>query len=333
MQGSVIVHSHNPNDIGSESEDEYLSDSEGSESSGELVSSNIGVRYKVHKASSTLLFEDYSKAEEYEASRNKYFTPEIIRHSILVETHNHLKDISKDNFIVHFTDQSNNHTSGYGSFDNVIGFRLIKAGVPNRDYHITDSDKTFTLRKTSSGTTVSHEITLTPGSYTFESLGIHIQAKIATITSGITVSGDSNTLKYTFEITGSQTIQLQFNEISHIRKILGFRNSSTVQSNTITSEVLPDSSVHYLDIIIDEIPYIACKRNAHGNNIIDRIALYAANGSLNYYENKQLLHQNYFTPIKLSKLTIKVLDDLNRPYDANENDMFFEFEITVLNRQ
>ena len=334
MEGSVLLHSHPRNE--SESSDEYQSDSDASDSSGELLSSNIGVQYKAIKVTSDQRFEDYTKALDYETVRNKYFTPEITKHSILVETHNHQTDITNHKFVVDFTDHRVNHTSGYEAFDNVIGFRLIKAGIPNREYHITSENKTLTFSFGGS----HKQKDLVPGIYTFTSMAAHLQSKMREAVGGnnttITVTANTLTSTFTFDSGDSTNIKFDFsNNHNHtnLPKILGFPKHSVIgPATSLTSTIIPDFSVHYIDVVIDEIPYIACKRNAHGRHVIDRIGLYASQGALNYYENKQLLHQNYFSPMKLSKLTISILDDHGNPYLSEESDLFFEFEITILNR-
>lgn len=301
-----------------------------SDISQELFSSNVGVMYQYQGQQERLM--DERRAQEHIEFRNKYFTPETSRHSILVETHNHNVTIDNHNFVVNFVDSAHNPTGGYGEFDNVIGFRMIKAGIPHRDYHITEENKvlSFTYNHTSC------TATLTPGQYTRSSLAIHIQntMNIAASVSTITVTTDNVTLKYTFETHAPETMGFDFtNDTSNLHRLLGFEKASVTAATSITSTNLPDFSIHYVDVAIDEIPYIACKRTAHGKHIIDRIALYSSPGTLNYYENKQLLHQNYFTPIKLYKLSIQLLDDMGNHYKAEQNHMFFEFEITVLNRR
>ena len=151
--------------------------------------------------------------------------------------------------------------------------------------------------------------------------------------SGIIVTADTTTLKYTFTHS-STVIGFDFTDVStNIHRLLGFERALVAVETSVTSTIPPDFSNHYIDVVIDEIPFIACKRNARGRHIIDRIALYSSQGSHNYYENKQLLHQNYFTPIKLSKLSIQLFDDMENHYKAEQNHMFFEFEVTVLNHQ
>lgn len=312
----------------SESNDDPYENTD-SDISQELFSSNVGVMYQYQGQQERLM--DERRAQEHIDFRNKYFTPETSRHSILVETHNHNVTIENHNFVVHFVDSAHNSTGGYGEFDNVIGFRMIKAGIPHRDYHVTDENKSLTFTFDGSDKTV----TLTPGSYTLTSFATHLQTTMNSHAdvSGIIVTADTTTLKFTFT-HGSTTIGFDFTGVStNLPRLLGFEKVSVTPATTVTTTILPDFSIHYVDVVIDEIPYIACKRNAHGKHIIDRIALYSSQGSLNYYENKQLLHQNYFTPIKLSKLSIQLLDDIGNHYKAEQNNMFFEFEITVLNHQ
>lgn len=313
----------------SDSEGRYdPEDSSNSDISQELLTSNVGVMYQYVGQQDRLM--DERRAQEHIEFRNKYFTPETSRHSILVETHNHTVTIENHNFVVHFVDSAHNSTGGYGEFDNVIGFRMIKAGVPHRDYHVTEENKSLTFSFGGSDKTV----TLTPGSYTLTDFATHLQTTMNSHgdVSGITVSVDTTTLKFTFTHS-STAIGFDFTgATSNIHRLLGFERALTV-ATTVTSTILPDFSNHYIDVVIDEIPIIACKRNARGRHVIDRIALYSSQGSLNYYENKQLLHQNYFTPIKLSKLSIQLFDDMENHYKAEQNHMFFEFEVTVLNHQ
>jgi len=314
----------------SDSEGRYdPEDSSNSDISQELLTSNVGVMYQYQGQQERLI--DERRAQEHIEFRNKYFTPDTSRHSILVETNNHTVTLENHNFVIHFVDSASNSTGGYGVFDNVIGFRMIKAGVPHRDYHVTEENKSLTFSFGGSDKTV----TLTPGSYTLTNFATHLQTTMNSHgdVSGITVSVDTTTLKYTFTHS-STNIGLDFTgATSNIHRLLGFEKAQISAATSVTSTILPDFSNHFVDVVIDEIPYIACKRNAQGKHVIDRIALYSSQGSLNYYENKQLIHQNYFTPIKLSKLTIQLHDDMGNYYKAEQNHMFFEFEVTVLNHQ
>lgn len=87
------------------------------------------------------------------------------------------------------------------------------------------------------------------------------------------------------------------------------------------------SGVRFIDLHIPEIPHIACKQNEYGTPIIDRIPLDVSVSTINNYTQHRD-YQNYFTPIKLSKLNLVViLPDGTR---STSYEGFYEFEITVL---
>ena len=44
----------------------------------------------------------------------------------------------------------------------------------------------------------------------------------------------------------------------------------------------------------------------------------------------ELQTSNYFYPMKLSQLTIQLIDDHGNIYDCNNADNSFEFELTIL---
>tara|TARA_B110001469_G_C9647513_1_gene328179 strand:+ start:4330 stop:4935 length:606 start_codon:yes stop_codon:yes gene_type:complete len=83
------------------------------------------------------------------------------------------------------------------------------------------------------------------------------------------------------------------------------------------------SGVNHIDIVIPEIPYIACLKNVDGTHIIERIATYSTS-LIQYDENKNIFGDIYFTPIKLSTLHITTTG-------KSTGSSFLEFEVTVLN--
>ena len=57
-------------------------------------------------------------------------------------------------------------------------------------------------------------------------------------------------------------------------------------STASTDKTLPnviDHSIHYIDLVIPEIPYIACKHNMSSKNVIERIPLNVDAGDIVYY--------------------------------------------------
>ena len=87
----------------------------------------------------------------------------------------------------------------------------------------------------------------------------------------------------------------------------------------------------FLYIVIPEIPYIACKHNNTRKNIIERIPLASPGEIKEYVDNYNL--DNYFFPIKLSKITIQLYEDsTDMFYQCQNADNAFEFEVTILNK-
>lgn len=87
------------------------------------------------------------------------------------------------------------------------------------------------------------------------------------------------------------------------------------------------TSVYFIDLHIPEIPHIACKQNEYGIPIIERIPLDISTTTINNYTQHRD-YQNYFTPIKLSKLNLKTI--LPNGTETTAYEGFYEFEITVL---
>jgi hypothetical protein len=213
MEGSVVLQVHRAfSEDSEESDDDGYNSDYGTSDSDEgldLLSSNIGVMYD-HKGfrdpSERLL--DFTKAQEYETSRNKYFTPEITKHSITVDMGTRTEfpssvDLTEFGFPI----------------DRVIGFKVVKAG-------------------------------------------------------------------FTTDATDTQ----------------------------------------YVDIIINEVPYLACVKNQSNKNIVARCGTQSLSTYL-YFENKNIFNNTYFTPIKLPTLTIETESNASTTITA----LFIEFEITILN--
>ena len=90
-------------------------------------------------------------------------------------------------------------------------------------------------------------------------------------------------------------------------------------------------SNHFVDVVVDEIPKLVCKDNCNGKNIIERIYMNNDYGSMKIHESIIYGEQNYFYPITLEKLSIKLYsDDGKTLYDSQNANHSFEFEITTL---
>ena len=328
MDNTVISY-QDVSDISSEE----LDDTSDDDMNSHLLSNNIGVHYNKFVENGN--FMNMEDQKEYESIRNKYFTPEIRKIRLLIESKNitYTSNRNTSNYTIHFENNTSNSTSGYGNFDNVIGFRLIKANIFNSIYTVNDNNRKLNI--TIGATTTP--ITLEVGSYTFSELGNHLQTQInASALSGYTVTSNITTYKYTISNTSSAfTISWPQTVSSH--RLLGFNKLNKDSSldggvHSVTSDNVVQQSTQFVDLVIPEIPYIACKRNSIGKHLIDRIPLDCEQGSIMYYSSDINL-ENYFTPVNLNSLTIQLYEDTTDTlYDCQNNDNSFEFELTILNK-
>ena len=98
------------------------------------------------------------------------------------------------------------------------------------------------------------------------------------------------------------------------------------------SDRTPDVSSHFVDLVIPEIPSIACKKNSSGRDIIERIQLKAGHGAFLHYSVNidESNTQYFFSPITLHRLNIKLYASNNVLYDSNNSDVSYEFEMTMV---
>ena len=259
---------------------------------------------------------------KYKDFRDKLFTKDIVKKSILIDSVSINPDNTSD-YVVNFGSDI------YGEvFKNVIGFRLVKATVPHTIYNVNDTNKTIVLNDGSDKT-----INLSPGSYTFIQLGNHLQNTINSHSSlsGFSVTSNSTNFKYTISHSSKFIIKWSKSDTG-LNKLFGFSNSNTINSTSHISENAVDQTKHFVDLVIPEIPSIACKM-ASKKQVIDRIPLNSPSGSLVYYRSPEaeLQTHNYFYPMKLSSLNIQLYDnDSTSLYSCNNGHNYFEFEITIV---
>ena len=87
----------------------------------------------------------------------------------------------------------------------------------------------------------------------------------------------------------------------------------------------------FIDVVIPEVPYMACKKNPHSKRIIERVSLASESNQYIFPSPEDYSETNYFTPINLDRITIQLFDEHGIiPYNARD-DNFFEFEIITLN--
>ena len=339
----------------SQSSDES-DDSDSSSDNGMLISDNIGIHNQPNKNINQQYFLNMENTQEYQIKRNKLFTPEITKHRIVIESKSldHATQRNTSNYIARFSNynqavnQNNqDNINSYYNYDNVIGFKFIKSFVPQSTYQVNDNNNTFQIEfenpVTNPPTVYERDIqtiTLDNGYYNFTELGNHLLNKLSNITPSnpaqgqtfaFTVTDDPVSFKYNITNSGTRFKFLMGSSYGYSWRLFGFFNSDTEFKLTHISDNIPQHSTHFVDLVIPEIPFIACKHNNLRKHLIERIPLGSPGEIKEYVDNDNL--DNYFYPIKLSKLTIQLYEDsTDMFYQCQNADNSFEFEITILNR-
>lgn len=278
---------------------------------------------EIQKLSQTItLFNE----NQIKNSKKDIFNKDITKKSILIDSISAYKDgQNTSNYVVNFGGSNSPEV-----YNNVVGFRLVNAIVPYTIYTINDRNKSFTITIGINTKT----IILDNGSYTFLQLGDHLQDKINHVYSSTnyTVTSHTTTYKYTIENTFPTNFKINWSQFPACARLFGFEKD-TDESNSHSSDYSVDQSIHYVDLVINEIPGIACKMSSKGKEIIARIPFNNVSGGLIYYRapEGELQSSNYFFPMKLSSLTIQLFDDNGNEYDSNNGDNYFEFEISIVN--
>lgn len=266
--------------------------------------------------------------------RNQLFTKDIETKKILIDTKNIVEMGYKYDTSNYIVDIGSNGKYPE-SFKNVIGFRLVKCIIPVCLFHVKDVHNTFDV--TVNG--ILYNISLDTGNYIFDELGTQIQTQLNdTGPGGFKVDSVTHTKESKYEISHSSSEFFFTFKDNNLSRLFGLEldknnNSNTSSGRTLKSDFPIDQSIHYVDLVVPEIPHMACKLNSIGQHVIDRVPLIGEAGTLNYYEAPlhEYLTQNYFYPIKLNKLTIQLYEDSeNNFYSTNGKDNYFEFEITIL---
>jgi len=279
-------------------------------------------------------FMNHVIVKEYEKNRNTLFTKDIESRYILVDTNNIQKTSSfnTNDYTYNLYSQTNsdnqNSTGGYGSYKNVIGFRLIRAIIPNTAYTINDMNNTlsFTISST------NYTQTLINGYYTLDNIINAFPTSGSNKILQSMITNDSTTHKFTINYGSNIIYNWNTNDkTKNAARLFGFYPTTSAIGTSHTSDFVPDMSNHFVDVVIDEIPKIACKDNSSGKNTIERIYMNTDYGSMKIHESIIYGKQNYFYPITLEKLSIKLYsDDGKTLYDSQKANHSFEFEITTL---
>ena len=264
--------------------------------------------------------ENAAMKTNYLNMRNELFTKDIIKKKILIDSASREMGDS-NNYKVNLSKTSD-------KFKNVIGFRLIECAIPMTSRNINANNDKLILVKGD----VSHTINFDQGEYTFTELGNHIKTKIATIDGTFNLVADvTGEDAYTYTMTRASDLFFKFKQTGNsFYKLLGYDNIDETVQLTASNNI--NHTIEYLDIVIDNIPEIACKVNSNGNPVIDRVMVNVSGGTLLTYRvpESETQTSNYFYPLSLNEVNIKILTPEGQIYDNKSGNNFFEFEVTIL---
>lgn len=151
---------------------------------------------------------------------------------------------------------------------------------------------------------------------------------------------NEETENYEFFVWNFDNVTLSINQGANSNlfyRLLGTNRDETIIFQKRYDNPQPERIIHqnysFLDIVVDDIPSIACKMNTSGKNIIDRVFVNVDRGTILNYRvpESETQTNNYFYPISLDNISIKIFAPDGNLYDPiRTGDNYFEFEITTL---
>jgi len=298
-----------------------------------LIDENTGSRDENHINENDIIYRQNNLSEGnnnrvgiYDI--HKLIHKQITKENIIFSTEDTEKIYNSNK--LHYS-LSLNELGGLNYKKNVIGFRLIECIFTSPVFNITDNNNSIITTES------SNDITIPNGYYTIDSLITKINALASTYSASYSFS----TCKVTLNGSGTVTTFKSLDN-NPLLNDLGFRyNGEKILTSSSPYEAETHPSLNtgtYMDIVIDEIPYGACKRNPNGLNIIHRIPITNSTteqilGPVIHYKVDKFIDDNLylFPPMNLSHLTIHLYLD-NKKYMLENTTMSFEFELTIINK-
>ena len=121
-------------------------------------------------------FMNMTRLEDYEKNRNRFYTKDILRKRVVIDSHNYFQPegFNTSDFVVVFdfdtAEGSSLVTTNYDIYHNVIGFRLVRTTIRTPPFNINSTNNIIKYKKVSTGDTI-YTITINPGVYNMTDLG------------------------------------------------------------------------------------------------------------------------------------------------------------------
>ena len=209
---------------------------------------------------------------------------------------------------------------GIVDLKNVVGFNVLRSHMPNCRLLINEHNN---QRLQIGGVTK----TLTNGTYNVNEFKILY-----------TYITDFNNNTGLFTFSGAATTVSNTQADRSIARIFGLRlassgnNYESNSSGNISYFKADMRSNLFFDVEIAEIPSIACIQTEYSKNVVFRKPVQGGDGDIEFYiATVSDKIKEYFTPIRLPKLTMKLIDEFGLNIDIQGVDGYFTFEAVVLN--
>ena len=221
-------------------------------------------------------------------------------------------------------DLASNKTSGLSTFKNVVNLKLLSAQIPYVPHNIYNSSGTSTNSLNFNGIDVSIE----EGYYTIYTLINTINNKLSASWIPVTLTFDNITKFITITAGGGVSITT-----NPLFKRLGFTNDEN--STTITATNIPDLSIHFIDIVYDNVHPRAATITTDDGNILKRIPLNGQPGDMIYYDtpHSDYISQELFNPdinSNISNIELQFKRNDGSLYDFKGLHFDLKIEITEL---
>lgn len=219
--------------------------------------------------------------------------------------------------------------------NNVVSMQIKSIEIPYAWYEFSKykQNTSFKINNT--------VIEIDDGNYTILELIDAINIKLSNITL------TQNPITFTSTFTGDTPFTLEFESgaFTSLGWALGFRTNKYIDTNTYTSEsTLGTAGDHYLFVDVDDfhsnhitdaVISVVKYNNASsyiGNNIMARISIKSDVNTLitNDRDCCILKKRDYFGPVKLEKMNLRILNKFGEVIHLNKNDYSIVFEITQL---
>jgi hypothetical protein len=123
------------------------------------------------------------------------------------------------------------------------------------------------------------------------------------------------------------------NTMCHMVQFNGYQKSESTYGATIFNYIFIDIDDGQKTFTVDKILSSLADGVLEGNNLLGRITVHSSSNSINLSTASEstFITRDYFGPVTISRLNIRLLDKFGETLAINGNDFSFYIELTTLN--